>query len=325
MMKSVFDLSTPMSLEKTIAVYEYCRPLMPGLKHKDHSPQKAERLRDLLPQFDALLLDGYGVLNVGAEVVPQAQEMITQAQEQGIITMVLTNGASKDKKTASQKYQQLGLSLDPSLIISSRDALLWQLENHGQDLSRLGVVDSFTDLPLGLDMDAVALTPHSPQDWLVCDAIGFFGAVHWDQNWQNMLEAAIKAEIPIMVANPDVTAPHQGGFSREPGFWVAKAVHDLGLNLEEAPAKVNISWFGKPHGAVYDLALKRLEETSGRTSLKRNRIAMVGDTLHTDILGGHAAGLSTVLITGHGLFRQGNVEETMKKTGIIPDYMTVTV
>ena len=52
---------------------------------------------------------------------------------------------------------------------------------------------------------------------------------------------------------------------------------------------------------------------------------MVGDTLHTDILGGHAAGLSTVLITGHGLFRQGNVEETMKKTGIIPDYMTVTV
>ena len=321
MMKSVFDLSTPMSLEKTIAVYEYCRPLMPAFKDVAHSPQKAERLRDLLPQFDALLLDGYGVLNVGAEVVPEAQEMITQAQEQGIITMVLTNGASKDKKTASQKYQQLGLSLDPSLIISSRDALLWQLENAGQNISRLGVVDSFTDLPGGFDMDCIALTPQTPQDWLTCDAIGFFGAVDWDQHWQNALEAAIKAEIPIMVANPDVTAPHQGGFSREPGFWVAKALHDLGINLEET----KVSWFGKPHGAVYDLALKRLEEIAGRTSLERNRIAMVGDTLHTDILGGHAAGLSTVLITGHGLFRQGNVEETMKKTGIIPDYMTVTV
>ena len=325
MMKSVFDLSTPMSLEKTIAVYEYCRPLMPAFKDAPHSPQKAERLRDLLPQFDALLLDGYGVLNVGAEVVPEAQEMIAQAQEQGIITMVLTNGASKDKKTASQKYQKLGLSLDPSLIISSRDALLWQLENAGQNISRLGVVDSFTDLPGGFDMDCIALTPQTPQDWLTCDAIGFFGAVDWDQHWQNALEAAIKAKIPIMVANPDVTAPHQAGFSREPGFWIAKALHDLGLNLEEAPEKVNVSWFGKPHGAVYDLALKRLEETAGRTSLERNRIAMVGDTLHTDILGGHAAGLSTVLITGHGLFRQGNVEETMKKTGIIPDYMTVTV
>ena len=30
---------------------------------------------------------------------------------------------------------------------------------------------------------------------------------------------------------------------------------------------------------------------------------MVGDSLHTDILGGAAAGMTTVLITDHGLFR----------------------
>ncbi|MFD1810358.1 HAD hydrolase-like protein [Gemmobacter lanyuensis] len=34
---------------------------------------------------------------------------------------------------------------------------------------------------------------------------------------------------------------------------------------------------------------------------------MVGDTLHTDILGGQAAGHGTILVTDHGLFKGRDV------------------
>ena len=320
-MQSVFDLTTPMSLEKTIAVYEYCRPMMPALKTASTTPHHASRLRDLFSDFDALLLDGFGVLNVGADRVPEADQMVTAAQDQGLTVMVLTNGASKEKSTAALKYHTLDLPIDPSHVISSRDALLHQLDQSAHHITRFGVVDSYTDIPAGYPFDCRALSPEAPQDWLTCDAIGFFGAVHWHEGWQDALKAAMKAGVQIMVANPDVTAPLQGGFSREPGFWVAKAVHDLGLTPQDAP----VSWFGKPYPAVYDLALARLEDISGHSILDRKRIAMVGDTLHTDILGGLAAGLSSVLITGHGLFRHGGAEDIMNKTGIIPDYITDTV
>jgi ribonucleotide monophosphatase NagD (HAD superfamily) len=51
---------------------------------------------------------------------------------------------------------------------------------------------------------------------------------------------------------------------------------------------------------------------------------MVGDTLHTDILGGAAYGVKTALVTGHGLFANHNVTPYIAKSGIVPDYIMVS-
>ena len=51
---------------------------------------------------------------------------------------------------------------------------------------------------------------------------------------------------------------------------------------------------------------------------------MVGDTLHTDILGGRAAGLATVLVAGHGLFRGHDPLPFIERSGIRPDWIVET-
>ena len=321
MTKSLFDLTIPMSLSQTVSIYEYSRPMMPDVQPPQTDTVYASRLRDLFEHFDALLLDGFGVLNVGADAIPKADQMLAEARAHNITAMVLTNGASKDSTVSGQKYQAMGLDIDPAYVVSSRDALLWQLAQPDHGVTRFGVIDSFTEMPAGLNVTACSLTPDHPEDWTTCDTIGFFGAVHWNDKWQYALETAVKAGVHIMVANPDVAAPHKDAFSREPGFWVAKAIHDTGLSLPDTP----VSWYGKPYPAVYDLALQRLEQITGQSNLDRKRIAMVGDTLHTDILGGQTAGLSTVLITDHGLFRQGGAEDIITKTGIRPDFIVETV
>jgi len=48
---------------------------------------------------------------------------------------------------------------------------------------------------------------------------------------------------------------------------------------------------------------------------------MVGDGLYTDILGGLAAGLGTVLVTDHGLVRGLDWRAWAERTGISPDYV----
>lgn len=326
MTKLHYNLDAPMTFDHTLAVYEDLRDIMPPCNHALPAvPHYADALSDLLEHVDALLLDGFGVLNVGADVVPGAGAMLSRAREKGVIPLVLTNGASKNRATAGLKYRQLGLDIDPDDVISSRDALIHYLI-HGHDgyLSRgarLGVIDSFADLPTDVAMDVTALSPEESRDWLTCDAIGFFGALHWSDAWQSALTEAIAHGVRIMVANPDVAAPLQGAFSREPAFWVAKAIHDLGIPIDHA----KIDWFGKPHRPVFDRAIERLEQRLGHSTLDRKRIAMVGDTLHTDILGGHAVGLTTVLVTDHGLFRDGGADDTMNSVGIIPDYCVKTV
>jgi len=53
---------------------------------------------------------------------------------------------------------------------------------------------------------------------------------------------------------------------------------------------------------------------------QRKNILMVGDTLHTDILGGNKFGISTLLVLS-GNTRKENYETLIQASGIIPDFV----
>jgi ribonucleotide monophosphatase NagD (HAD superfamily) len=52
---------------------------------------------------------------------------------------------------------------------------------------------------------------------------------------------------------------------------------------------------------------------------------MVGDSLHTDILGGAAYGVKTVLVTEHGLFSGFDCRQFIMETKIVPDFIIPTI
>ena len=324
MTDDIATLTSPIDLQSTLAIYETQRQYLPnagrGLGH--HAPS----LRSILAQFDVLFLDGYGVLNVGDAAIPAAAEMLAMAKSQGVEVFVLTNGASKDTAVTAEKYRALGLDIPRQRIISSRDAMIEALTINDDGITCLGVADGFSDAPdvVGIEiitLDANKERLNKERLWEKADAIGIFGSTQWSLDWQVCLEAAIAAGKKIYVANPDVAAPHPNTFSREPGFWVARACRYM--TAEKIAAQIR--WFGKPHAPVFALALERLQNVTGRDDWDRARIAMVGDTLHTDILGGSAAGLKTILITGHGLFRNGGMTEAITTSGIMPDFIVTKV
>ena len=52
---------------------------------------------------------------------------------------------------------------------------------------------------------------------------------------------------------------------------------------------------------------------------------MVGDSLHTDILGGAAVGMTTVLMTEYGLFKGMDVSRFCQAYGLFPDWIVKTL
>ena len=110
-------------------------------------------------------------------------------------------------------------------------------------------------------------------------------------------------------ANPDLVAPREEGLSFEPGLVAHEVTERTGQKA---------AFFGKPFGNAFDTALARLKD------VPRHRIAMVGDTLHTDVLGGASAGIGTILITDHGLFRGHDVAPYISRSGIRPDWIVAT-
>ena len=124
-----------------------------------------------------------------------------------------------------------------------------------------------------------------------------------------LAQALRESPRPVLVANPDVSAPYPDArYSAEPGYWALRIEAETGVRCES---------YGKPFTPALELALSRL----GSAGARRERVAMVGDGLYTDILGGLAAGLGTVLVTDHGLLKGIDWRTRSTRAGIVPDHV----
>lgn len=253
-------------------------------------------LRGVFGQVDGFILDAFGVLNVGDGVLTRAVERVGQMRAAGKRLVVLTNGASATAEQALAKYQGWGFDFTPDEVISSRDLAGAALVGRGGLWAAIAPEGAaFGDL----DCEVRAL-----DDSLLerADGFLFLGSQGWTPARQAALVAALRERPrPVICANPDIVAPREGGFTWEPGHFAV----DLPVPVE---------FHGKPFGGAFAAALAQLD-------LPAHRVAMVGDTLHTDILGGRAAGCRTVLVAGHGFLAGLDPAPFITACGIVPDFI----
>jgi len=268
----------------------------------------AANLEAMADQVDAFVLDGFGVLNVGAEPVPGAQQSLDNLRARGKALRVLTNGATFPSSRTTEKYLNWQMNFQASEVVSSRDALAVRLSN--EPVERLWGFVALAESQLDqLNVNHVLLED-DPELYDRVDGFVLLGAGAWTWQRQELLRSALsKNTRPVLVGNPDLVAPHAQAFSEEPGLF-AHDLADAGLASPE--------FFGKPFSNAFALAAETLIEYAP------DRIAMVGDTLQTDILGGAAFGWRTVLVTDHGLLRGMDVEAQIEESGIRPDFIVPT-
>ena len=270
--------------------------------------EPAADLASLVDRFDAFILDGYGVINIGPEPIPGIVDAVRTLRAAGRQVMVLTNGAGLPARHVARRYAGWGLDFADGHVASSRDALEMELTTR----PRQGVWGVMARPGSELRTLAVNTVLLEDDEAIYRDAAGFIflSSVTWSAARHERLTEAMRASRrPLLVANPDISAPYPDGrFSAEPGYWALRLESEAGIPCEG---------YGKPFVPAFELALSRL----GRVAERRERVAMVGDGLYTDILGGLAAGLGTVLVTGHGLLKDLDWQAWVARTEISPDYV----
>ena len=103
-MSEAFLIPTLDALDLTavIDIYQTQRAMMPNAVPGGRRQRRA--LIDILDEFDGLILDGYGVINVGANLVAGIEDLLQVAAERDKPVVVLTNGSSFESSVAVQKY-----------------------------------------------------------------------------------------------------------------------------------------------------------------------------------------------------------------------------
>ncbi|MEX1034698.1 MAG: HAD-IIA family hydrolase [Sneathiella sp.] len=289
--------------------YEAIRPRLPFAEF----PRKSriiDNIAVIAEEIDIFLLDAFGVLNVGERVIPGAVSRLEMLTALGKQIFVLTNGATYDGEQAYLKYRKFGFNLERHQVISSRDAALAALGDFPDSFIWGVAATSYSGL--GELPNLIRPLSDNPVDYEAADGFLFLSAAEWTENRQQLLSSALRHRPrPFLVGNPDLVAPREEGLSLEPGYFAHEIADKTGCLPQ---------FYGKPYAAVFDRAL----QAANLAGVDRRRIAMVGDTLHTDILGGAAAGLRTVLVTDHGLFKGMDTSVLIRRAGIVPDFVAAT-
>ncbi len=291
------------------ARYEAVRSTLPRADFPGVSCQVAG-LGELAERFDVFLLDAFGVLNVGDGPIAGAVGAVNRLQALGRRVMVLTNAATFPADAALRKYRALGFDLDASDVVSSRDALAREMERRAAGDLLWGVAAASDSRVTRLPGRTMVLGDDEG-GYARADGFVLLSSAEWSDARQQMLvEALRRRPRPVLVGNPDIVAPREGGLSLEPGHFAHQLARECGVEPH---------FFGKPFANIYALALARL----GRVDPAR--VLAVGDTLHTDVLGGAAAGLHTALVTDHGLFSGLDVAPFIARAGIRPDFILPSI
>ncbi|WP_135502572.1 HAD-IIA family hydrolase [Roseovarius aestuariivivens] len=297
---------TTMTAQEALAAYEAARHRLPDPVTATSAPRRVDTLAGLARDFDAFFLDAFGVLNVGETAIPGVPDRIAALQEMGKRVLVVSNAAGFPQDRLLEKYARLGYDFADDDVVTSRKALAaavgagtgrrWGLMvSDGMPAAEFDALDH-----VRLRDDAAAY--ETPDIFLM------IGSATWTETRQTLLEEALIARPrPVFVGNPDIVAPREKGFSLEPGHFAHRLADRTGITPE---------FFGKPFANIYDIAFARLS-----ADIPKSRILMVGDSLHTDILGAQTAGVASALVTDYGFLAGQDPAEAMAQTGITPDFI----
>jgi glycerol-1-phosphatase len=224
---------------------------------------------------DVVLFDLDGVIYAGARAIDYAPEVICELHEAGVRCMYITNNASRTASEIAEHLCQLGITTQASDVVTSSQSAVYMLRERVRPPSPVLVVgsDGLRDL-----VEHAGFTIVTSADERPAAVIQGFDP---DCTWRDFAEAsyAVRHGALWIATNPDLTMPTDRGIAPGNGSFVAAVATASGRTPDVVA--------GKPKP---DIIFEAIRRSNAQTPI------MVGDRLDTDIAGGQAAQIPTVLV-----------------------------
>lgn len=221
------------------------------------------------------LLDLDGVIYRGDTALPGAPELVRWLDAAGHAWACVTNNAVRTPEEVAAKLAGMGISAGPERIVTSAVATAEWLARQAPEGARV--------LPLGgPGLVQALLAPGSrfTPDWRRPDWVA--AGQDFEMTYGKLAAAclALGRGARLVLTNPDVSFPTEGGLTPGAGAWAAVLTLVTGVE----PSAV----IGKPEPSILEMALGLLPPVG--------RVVVVGDRLDTDILAGQRIGATTALV-----------------------------
>lgn len=269
---------------------------MAGSEKRGRVNPKAAELRDI----ECFVLDMDGTINLGENLIPGAKEYIEYMQKNGVPFYFFTNNSSKAPGDYVKKLERLGFTgMTRENIMTSGDVMIHYLKTHGGQRIYLA---GTPELETQFRQAGFTLLPSDTEtaDFAV---LGFDKTFNFEK--ADAISRLVTAGVPFLATNIDRVCPLEDGkFCPDCGSMACMITHATGIEPK---------FVGKPFKETVDYIL-------AKTGSLREKTAMVGDRLYTDVKTAVNGGIVGVAVLSGEITYQ-DIEDG----DVAPDYILDSV
>lgn len=245
---------------------------------RSEKTRRIDGLSEVAGFYDGVILDLWGVVHDGVKPFADTTETLQELKRSKRIVWLLSNAPRRAHVVAKHLEDMgVGANLYDGLLTSGEATFLALREKYiakwGRKCFHLGPARD-KSVYEGLDLDIV--TDLKEADFVLNSGI----YDHFNdtaEKYAPLLEEAAAKNLPMICANPDKVVYVGDRLVLCPGT--------LAQMYEKMEGQV--TWFGKPHRAVYSMAL---------AAMGVRKVLAVGDSMETDVAGATGAGMDAAFV-----------------------------
>jgi HAD superfamily hydrolase (TIGR01458 family) len=240
-----------------------------------------------------LLIDIDGVLVTSWQAIDGTVEAVAELRARRVPFVLVTNTTSQTRDQIASRLGDAGFDFQPDEILTTVaiTASYLQRRHPGATVQLLNEGD------LTADLEGVTVVDHDGDVVVLGGAGPSFGYEALNEAFHRL-----DAGAPLVSMNPNLVWRTDAGLQLDAGAYL------LGL---EAAAGSTAVVTGKPSEEFFQTALDHLDAAAADAS-------MIGDDLHTDVLGAQAVGIRGVLVRT-GKFRADVLHAATRPPDVIID------
>jgi HAD superfamily hydrolase (TIGR01459 family) len=261
-------------------------------------PTYASGLSEIADRYDLVLCDIWGVIHNGREAFPAACEALSRFNADHGPVVLISNAPRPNHLVVEQLHGHFGVPQGAfAEVVTSGDATRVLLAERAPGPA--WKIGPNRDWPLyeGLGLEEAPLAAAA---FISCTG-PFDDENDTPEDYREDFRRAVERGLEMVCANPDIVVQRGDKL-----IYCGGALAQL---YEALDGRVLMA--GKPHPAIYDLALARAAERLGRP-VDRARVLCIGDGLGTDIRGANAQKLDVAFIAngihGEESVRDGRIQ-----------------
>jgi len=256
-------------------------------------------------ELTAVLIDLDGVVYTGRDPIPGAARFLGEARRRGLKFLLVTNNSTTSPELVAERLRGMQIEVTPDEILTSAQAAVGYVRRHAAPGATVRIVGEAGLRQAAEEEGLVVVDGESSSEWVIAGLDRAF-------TYEKLAGAAraILAGAHFVATNADALLPVEGG-QVVPGAGTMIAAIKTATAVE--PVVV-----GKPEPGLFEHGLQRLG------GLAPHQVAMIGDRLDTDVVGGRRAGLRTILVLSGVTSRAEADAATPPPDATLPDLASVT-